>query len=190
MRSTCFRATFTDSSCRLLTDPREVWIYYRLWQQGRRVTRPLGTARGQLGTGQWKPSSSLSSPLALRAVARVTPSTCCSECQGRCIAPFAGFAQSARHVDRLKLLGAAALAMSQGIYATQAMEGQEPPSSERPSTPQARVAQSHGMPRRTPTSPTCSPTGRRRHAWPARRWPPPGKWCLAHGLHSVFGPGA
>ena len=50
-----------------------------------------------------------------------------------------------RHVDRLN--SAAALAMSQEINATQAMEGEEPPSSERPalwgaaSTPQARVAQ-------------------------------------------------
>ena len=74
-------------------------------------------------------------------------------------------------MDRLKWLGAAARATSKPCRA----------SSERPalwgaaSTPQARVAQSKA--RKMPTSPNCSLTGMRQHAWLARRWHPPGRWC-------------
>ena len=138
MRSTCFRATVSASSCRLLsrmvlgrlTQEKSESIA-GFWQQGRRecFVRPwsVGNCQGATlrherdasfgnGSGQWKPSSSLSTPPALRAVAPVTPSAPLVAphvvLNAKVGAQFVGFEQSARHVDRLNWLGAAALAMS------------------------------------------------------------------------------
>ena len=97
-------------------DPREVWAYYR---QGATLRQERVASFGT-GSGQWKPSSSPYTPLSLHAVVPVTRS-----------APLV-----APHVVVYARVGSPSAdfeqPMSQGIYATQAMEGEEPPSSERP----------------------------------------------------------
>ena len=131
MRSICSQATLTASSCRLLSrmvlepDPREVWIYYRMWQQGRRKWRdpscclwPVGSWPGAtlrqervapFGTssGQWKPSSSPFISLALHAVAPVTLSLFLAAphvvVTARVGALFVGIEQLAGHVDRAQV---------------------------------------------------------------------------------------
>ena len=133
-------AMFTVSSCRLLSRmvlerlTREKYGFFPgcgskaggSGETPRCCPWPAGNSQGATlrqeraasfgtGLGQWKPSSSPSTPLALHAVAPVPPSAPLVAphvvVNARVGAPSAGFEQSARHIDR-KWLGAAALATS------------------------------------------------------------------------------